>query len=250
MKKSLLLCAIATASITPSLRAQVRSTPIIQVSTTGRVAAKADLAIVFMVLRSSAPLAAYAVSQNMKKAQDIETRLAALGLREKSKLSGNRVASASGPYYGGPRPTTWGFEASEYVYVFFEGPELDDIRRLEARAGEIIDDLSRLGASPVDTPVAKLSQQVPFALAFTIKDPSHHLKAAREQAIEKARAAGEDIARAMGVKITGTMDIRTGEQIFYSTVGASPFDDLPYDFFSASKDVPVSVSLSVDFGFR
>ena len=54
----------------------------INVTSVRKVTAKVDLAIVFMTVRSTSPLAANALEQNNKKVQAVKDRLTALGYKE------------------------------------------------------------------------------------------------------------------------------------------------------------------------
>ena len=246
----MLLLVILGIVLAPTLRGQTTPEPYITASATGRVSAEADLAIVFLVIRSTAPLASDALAQNMRKAREIEARVTALGLKERTKFSGNRFAPATGPYYGGPRPAASAFEISEYVYVFFEGAELKDKRQFEKRVGEVVDEMTRLGAVAGDSPITRISSQVPYAVAFTVKDPSPHLAEVLRQATEKVRASAAEIARGLRVQITGIAGVNTNVSTFYNPPGANALDDLPYEFVSSWNEVPISISLSVQYRFR
>ena len=74
-------------------QAPTSARPTISVNADGKATAKADIAIVFMTVRSTSPLAADALDQNNKKVQDVKARLTALGYKdEQIKFSGNRFA--------------------------------------------------------------------------------------------------------------------------------------------------------------
>lgn len=253
MWKPLLVIASALAPILSSAaQDKPESFPTINVSAAGKISVKADLAILFMVIRSSAGLASDALAQNVKKEQEVLGRLTALGLQHKAKLSGNRFAPAAPPYYGGaPRPTPTGFEVSEYVYVFLEDAELDDRAQFEKRIGGIIDELNKAGAVSLDTPVPRVCPQSPCSVAFTVKDPARYLGEANVQAVQNARLSAEQVAQALRVRTSGISSVSSSPPIFYGPATAGPLDDLPYEFLSPSKDaVPISVSLGVKFLFQ
>jgi uncharacterized protein YggE len=63
---------LAIAPALPAWQADAQARPLISVASTGKVTAKADLAVVFLSTRSSAPLAADALEQNRKKTQDVQ----------------------------------------------------------------------------------------------------------------------------------------------------------------------------------
>jgi uncharacterized protein YggE len=234
------------------LAAQVAEKPVISVNSTGKVTAKADLAIVFLNVRSTAPLAADALTQNDKKLEEVKARLAALGCKDdKVKFSGNRFAPAGGGmmYYGGQRPT--GFDVYNFVYVFLDGPELRDMSQLNARVGNLLDELGKVGASPYDMPISRISMGGTSIVAFTVKDPSAYEKQAYLQAMEMARPIGEDIARRMKVQITGIDSVASTATPRVQEAFASPLDELPYQYFSSSvEEVPIRVNLTVRYGFK
>ena len=80
------------------------------------------MAVVFLNVKSTAPLAADAFHQNGKKVEEAKTRLAALSYKDDQvKFSGNRFAPAGGGmFYGGQRPT--GFDVYNFVFVYLDGP--------------------------------------------------------------------------------------------------------------------------------
>ena len=119
-----ILYALAGAAL---LKAQENQMPAISVSASGKASAKPDLAVVFLNIKSTAPLAADALSQNSKKVEEVKSRLATLGYKDDQvKFSGNRFAPAGGGmFYGGQRPT--GFDVYNFVFVYLDGTQLKDI---------------------------------------------------------------------------------------------------------------------------
>lgn len=222
----------------------------ITVSAHASARAKPDLAIVFMAVRSSAGIAADALAANQKKEQEIETRLGAMGLKGKFRFSGNRFGPAGPPNYGQPRSGVTGFDVSEYVYVFLDPMDFKSAAQLEKKVGEGIDELTRAGASAVDTMVPRLAcQQSTCTVAFAVKDPSKYVQQATEEATKKARATGEGMARALGVQITGLRSANAGATQYYpQQSGPNPLEDLPYEFLSTSAEgVPVTISVTLEF---
>jgi len=236
-----------------ALQAQESQKPAISVASTGKATAKADLAIVFMTIHSSSPLAADALEQNNKKVQAVRDRLTALGYKEdKVKFSGNRFAPAGGPgfyYGGGQRPT--GFDVSNNVFVYIEGPELSDLQQFNSRASSLLDELSKLGASPFEMPISRISMGGSSVVAFTVKDPSAFEKQAYQQAMEKSRPTADDIARRMKVQIIGIDSVTTMAEPRIQEQFANPLDEVPYRYLSSSLDeVPVRVSVTVRYSFK
>jgi uncharacterized protein YggE len=253
MKRSLfLLCMVLVVLGVGALKAQESQKPVISVTSAGKVTAKADLAIVFMTVRSTSPLAADALEQNNKKVQAVKDRLTALGYKEdKVKFSGNRFAPAGGMgvYYGGQRPT--GFDVTNTLFVYLDGPELNDLQQFNSRVSSLLDELSKLGASPFDMPISRISMGGSSVVAFTVKDPTAFEKQAYQEAMEKARPTADDIARRMKVQITGIDSVTTAPVPQIQEQFASPVEEIPYRYLASSLDeVPIRVSLVVRYSYK
>jgi uncharacterized protein YggE len=235
------------------LRAQEVEKPTISVTAAGKAIAKPDLAIVFLNIKSTSPLAADALSQNSKKVEEVKGRLAALGYKDdKVRFSGNRFApagSGSGIFYGGQRPT--GFDVYNFVLVYLDGPDFKDADSLNTRVSNILDEMSKLGAAPYEMPISRISMGGASVVAFTVKDPSPSEKEAYLQAMEKARPIADDIARRMKVQITGVDSVTSAAQSRIQDQYPNPLDELSYQYFSSSmEEVPVRVSLTVRFSYK
>ena len=89
------------------------------------------------------------------------------------------------------------------LYVFIEDTDLKDLAQLNAKAGTLMDEMSKVGAAPVNSPISPMSMGGASVLAFTIKDSTRAEREAYLQALEKARPIADDIARRMKVQITG-----------------------------------------------
>lgn len=233
------------------LRAQENQKPTICVSSTGKVNAKPDVAVVFLSIRSTAPLAADALSQNGKKVEEAKSRLASLGYKSAQvKFSGNRFAPAGGGmFYGGQRPT--GFDVYNFAFVYLDGPELKDVNLLNSRVSTVLDEMGKVGASPSETPISRVSLGGASVVAFSVKDPSAYEKEAYVQAMEKARPIADDIARSMKVQITGINSVTSAGQARIQEQFPNPLDELPYQYFSSStEEVPIRVSLTVRYSYK
>lgn len=235
------------------LRAQEAEKPLISVNSAGKVIAKPDLAVVFLNIKSTSPLAADALSQNSKKVDEVKGRLMALGYKDdKVRFSGNRFApagSGSGIYYGGQRPT--GFDVYNFLLVLLDGPALKDANSLNISVSTILDEMSKLGAAPYEMPISRTSMGGASVVAFTVKDPSASEKEAYLEAMDKARPIADDIARRMKVQITGVESVTSAAQNRAQDQYPNPLDELPYQYFSASmEEVPVRVSLTVRFSYK
>ena len=227
--------------------------PTISVNAEGKASAKADIAIVFMTVRSTSPLAADALDQNNKKVQDVKARLTALGYKdEQVKFSGNRFAPIGDRIYyaGGQRPT--GFDAYNNLSIYLDPQLLNDVAQFNARVSSLLDELSKAGASPTNTPISNTSMGGSSVVAFSVKDPAPYEKQATVQALEKARSFADEIARRMKVQITG-IEYTSVSPLGRSTMGGpgSPLDEVPYEYFSSSMDeVPVRVRVDVQYTYK
>jgi len=228
--------------------------PTISVNAIGTVSAKADIAIVLMTVRSTSPLAADALDQNNKKVEDVKARLTALGYKgEQVKFTGNRFAPSGGAIYyrGDQRPT--GFDVYDNVYIYFDGPELNDVTQFNKRVSSLLDELSKVGAAPSNMPISGSSMGGSSVVAFSVKDPGAYEKQATLQGLDKARLLADEITRRMKVQVTGI------EGTSVSTMGrsgigggpAGPLDEVPYEYFSSSMDeVPVRVRVYVQYTYK
>ncbi len=230
--------------------------PLINVTSLGKAVARPDVAVVFLSARSSAPLAADALDQNNKKIQEIQTKLAGLGYKpDHIKLSANRFSpSGGGMYYGPGRERPTGFDVYSNIYIYLDGPELKDIAAFNSKVGLLLDELSKVGAAPVNMPISSYSMGGTSIVAFSLKDAAAFEKQAFAEALDRARPIAEDIARRMKVQITGVDSVSSfGNQRAGMIVGgpANPLDELPFEYFSSSIDeVPVRVRLDVHYSYK
>jgi hypothetical protein len=251
----LLFVLISTGTLSFSApQGQTNPKPTINVAADGKATAKPDVAIVFMTVRSTSPLAADALEQNNKKVQDVKGRLTALGYKdEQVKFSGNRFAPAGGRIYyaAGQRPT--GFDVYNNLIVYLDPQLLNDVPQFNARVSALLDELSKAGSAPTEMPISTMSMGGSSVVAFSIKDPAPYEKQASLQALEKARPLADEIARRMKVQITGIESTtvspmgRTGAQVQAGT----PLEEVPYEYFSSSMDeVPVRVRVDVRYTYK
>ena len=225
--------------------------PTILVSATGKVAARADLAIVFLSTRASAALAADALDQNAKKVREVRAKLVSMGYREDQiHFSGNRFApTGRGGYYAGQEQPT-GFDVYNIFYVYLEGTELKDINVLDAKVGALLDELGKIGAGPVNMPVLS-STWGATVVAFTVKEAATYEKEAYQAAMDNAQPIAEDIARRMKVKISGIESVSLTSTVRPVLSAATPLSEIPYDYLSSSpEDVPVRVSVNVRYSYK
>ena len=243
---AVVLCALAAVAQTSEPR------PTISVSSVGKVSARADLGVVFLSTRTSAPLAADALEQNNKKVKEVQAKLSALGYTESQiHFSGNRFSPAGqGMYYaGGQRPT--GFDVYNNLYVYIEGADLKDLGALNAKLSTLLDELSKLGATPASMPISSASMGGSSVVAFTVKAPAAYERQAFQQALDKARPIADDIAQRMKVQITGIEGVNSSPIARPTSGFPTPLDEIPYEYFSSSiEDVPIRVNISVRYTYK
>jgi uncharacterized protein YggE len=246
------LCIVLMTMGVGSLNAQEVSKPLIMVTTSGKVTAKADVAVVFMTVHTTSPLAADALEQNHKKVQAVKDRLTALGYKEdKVKFSGNRFAPAGGGIivYGRERPT--GFDVTNNLFIYLADSELNDLEQFNSRVSALLDELSQLGATPVEMPISRISMGGTSVVAFGVKDPSALEKQAYQQALEKARPIADDMAHRMKVQITGINSVSATTPPQVQEQFVDPLEEIPYRYLSSSMDeVPIRVNLVVHYSYK
>ena len=254
MKKAFfLLCTMLGVPGAGLLPAQVTQPPRITVNAFAKIQARPDLAMVFLTVHTTAPLAADALEQNNRRVQALKERLTALGYKEDQvKFSGVIYAPAGGRtvVYGDQRTT--GFDVSVNLIIYIDGPELNDSQQFNSRVSGLLDEMSKLGASPGNMPLYPYSPGMPSVVAFTLKDPSALENKAFQQAWAKARPMAEDIARDMNVKITGVESVNAGQQQNPNDSRLDAFGiDVPYKYLSSSaNEVSIRVNLYVQYYYK
>lgn len=188
---------------------------VITVSRSGEAFAKPDLGILIMSIRSSSPIADEAVAANAQKAKAVESAFAGLGIAPAAyQISSVTFGQGGGPRFGLQQPEmAAAYEANQYVYVFFESAELNDVARLTERTATVIEALRKAGALPANTqgfgPIMPTAAQGSLII-YTIKDPTQYEHQALQKAIARARDAAQDIATGAGVQITGLRNVQSG----------------------------------------
>lgn len=225
---------------------------VITVSRGGDAYAKPDLGIMVMTIRSSAPIAEEAVAENGRKAKIAETDLAALGFTPQGyKISSVAFGQAGGPRYGLGQPEIVAYEASQYVYVFFEAADLNDVAQLTQKTAAVIEALRKAGAVPANLDNPRYGPGQGSLIIYTVKDSAAYEKQALQKAIARARDAAKDVATAMGVEITGLRGIRTGYLMGNIGAGNLALEGLSYTFYSNKSDeVRIRANATVEYDFK
>jgi uncharacterized protein YggE len=237
--------------------AQSSSEHLITVSRGGTVFAKPDMGILIMAIETSAPIADEAVSRNAQKADAVKAALTTLGYSpDRYKFSSVVLGKVGGEIYGPYQPSVTGVEASEYVYLFFDGPQLSDLAQSSGTAA-VIEALRKAGAAGVNVAgrFSAPGQTGAAMIIYTVKDSEPWENQAVQRAVERARGAAQAIAAAMQVQITGLRSVTASylSGRYIPTVGfAQPqLKGLPYSFFSTRSDeVQISASVTVSYDFK
>ena len=245
--------AFSAAAVAQTTDAVDPARPLIIVNSSGKTVAKPDVAVVFVSARSSAPLAADALSQNTKKVQEVTQKLVAMGYKETQvRWTGNRFSPAGqGMYYGpGQRPT--GFDVYNNLYVTIEGSELKNLMDFNGKVSTLIDELAKLGATPSTMPMPGLSMGGASIVAFCVKDASQYERQAYLEALDRSRPMAEEIAKRMKVKLTDVASVNAIPMQRGVMMGGppNPLDELPYEYISSSFDeVPIRVRVDVRYSY-
>jgi uncharacterized protein YggE len=226
----------------------------ISVIRNGTVFAKPDVGILAMTLRSAAPIAEEAVAANGEKAKAVESAFTQLGYAHDAyQITSIIIGQAGGPFYGPNRPGITTYEATQYVYVFFQAADLSDVVKLTEKSVAVMEALRKAGAVPINTFNARMPQQESGMIIYTIKDSDPFERQALQKAIGRARDAAQDLATGMQVQITGVRNIKTsGLGGNYMPRSGLPYlEGLPYRFYSTKSDeIPISANVTVEYDFK
>ena len=160
---------------------------------------------------------------------------------------------AGGARYGPNQPQITAYEASQFVYVFFEAADLSDVAQLTEKAAAVIEALRKAGAVPAIIGGPRLPTVQGALIIYTIKDSQEYERQALQQAIGRARDAAQDIAKGMQVQITGLRSVTTGYLggNYLPRSGLPSLEGLPYRFYSTKSDaVEIGASATVDYDFK
>jgi uncharacterized protein YggE len=228
---------------------------IITVSRGGEAYAKPDLGILIMSIQSTSPIADEAVAQNGQKAAAAQSALAALGFPPAGyQITSVTFGQANAPHFPGQSEIA-AYDASQYVYVFFEGADLTDVSRLTQKAATVIEALRKAGAVPAN--LGGFGGGLPGApgplIIYTIKDPTDYEHQALQLAIARARDAAKDIATGTGVQITGLRNVDSS--FLYGNVvprsGPSPLEGLKYRWYTTKSDeLQIGANATVQYTFK
>jgi len=238
---------------TPSqAESQTVQNHVITVIRGGEAYAKPDLGIMVMTIRSTAAIADEAVAENGRKAKAVESSLAALGYAPQGyKISSVAFGHAGGPMYGPIQPAITVYEASQFVYVFFEAADLNDVGQLTGKTAAVIEALRKAGAVPSDTEGPRFPGAQNTLIIYTIKDSVEYERKALQEAIARARDAAQDIAKGVGVQITGLRSVKASALSGNLQHGNLALEGLSYRFYSTKSDeVMIHANATLEYDFK
>ena len=161
-----------------------------------------------------------------------------------------------GPRFPG-QPDVTAYNATQYVYVFFEAGDLSDVARLTQKSAAVIEGLRKAGAVPANTgpQFGPVFTGAPGALIiYTIKDPTPYEHQALQVAIARARDAAQDVATGTGVQITGLRNVQSsflGGSNVMPRSGPSPLAGLKYRWYTTKSDeLEIIANATVEYDFK
>lgn len=237
-----LLCPLRAFAVSPDIQNHI-----ITVNGEGDAAANPDLGIMVMTIRSTAPIAEEAVTENGRKAKAVESGLAALGYSSKAY----KITSVTFGDAGGSPDGIVAYQASQFVYVFFDAPDLRDAAKLTEKTAAVIEALRKAGAVPANFENPLFPPAQGALIVYTVKDPAAYERQALQKAIARAREAAQDVARGLGVQITGVRNVRTGYSMGGAQYGSVALDGLSFSFYATKSDeLRIRANATVEYDFK
>jgi uncharacterized protein YggE len=271
MKWVLIATVLSFPFFAPSILAQVRGSSdtqaadagsqsvqnhVITVSRSGETFAKPDLGILIMSIRSSSPIAEEAVAENGRKAKAVESALVSLGFAPASyQISSVTIGQAGVPRFPGQTEIA-AYDATQYVYVFFDAADLSDVAQLTEKSAAVIEALRKAGALPANSGPPYVSGPVAAQgalIIYTVKDGTQYEHQALEVAISRARDAAQAIATGTGVQLTGLRNVQSGylSGNVLPRSGSSPLEGLKYRWFTTKSDeLQIIANATLEYDFK
>jgi uncharacterized protein YggE len=162
----------------------------INVTGTGRVSVRPDLADLRLGVTVTAPAAKAAREQSAAVMSEVIASLKSLGIADRDLRTSIVSVSPAYDYSSNSNPP----RLTGYTFTNLVAAIIRDVNQV----GDAIDAALTAGATNVDQ------------LAFRVEDPSDAQRRAREAAMAEARATAEELAGAAGVSITGVASITEG----------------------------------------
>jgi len=178
--------ALATAQEMPRMSVPAEGT-VLDLSVEGKTTRRPDMAVVNTGVVTQAATAAEAITQNAVRVKRLVAALKAAGIEDRDIQSASIALNPQYRQSENVPPAITGYQASNMMTVRFR-----DI----ARAGPILDTLTRQGANQIDGP------------NFMLAQPDAAQDEARTDALAKARTRAELYARAIGLRVERILAIR------------------------------------------
>jgi uncharacterized protein YggE len=262
--KAFRIVTLLVAAISPTIAfGQTNRTKIhgFWVASSATVTVKPDEAVVFMIVRGSAPCAAEALAQNERVTQQVDQAIDRMGLKGKYRLSANHFSSGGAPtlafrpYDSRGLQQPLSFEVKKYVFITFDESDLSN-PAFDQILAATIDGLTRAGAQQPEMPPRLTMAQMTITgpVLFTVKDPRLPLLEAVRRATEHARALGQEVARNSGVKLAGIIDARVNRALeapLPRQQEPNVPDELHLQYYSTSKDgVAIPATFAVEYSTK
>ena len=251
----LLVLAAILFSVLPA-HGQVDQRPGFWVTTSAEVQLKPDQAIVYMMIRSSAPLTVDALADSNRKAEAIEQALGSMGLKGKFRFSTDHfgpVRVNQPPPYGYP-PQPQLMEVSKYVFVTFEAADLSD-PHFDQKVAAVIDQITKSGAVQADTQPQPMG--IPAnAIVYTVKNPEPAYLEATRQAADRAKSTAQETAKGLGVTTKGLIDVRINRPLGSAGIVRqpnllNPLDELHLQYYSTSNDaIVIQATVTAEYAIQ
>jgi uncharacterized protein len=205
-------------------------TPTIQVTGTGSVRAKPDLATIGVGVATEDVNAQNAVARNSAATVKVISELEAAGVEKKDLQTANFSVYPNYRNDSSGRPQSVTFRASNTINV--------TIRDL-GKAGEILNRVVAAGSNQINGPM------------FSVSEPEKYLNEARKKAVENAMEKAAAYAGAAGLKLGAVLSIAEGSapaQVYnhrgavFAAASAAP----PPPVEAGEETIGASVSLAIE----
>lgn len=218
----------ASGSNAPSAQSAIIDTSGIDVSGTGKVHVKPNIATTNIGVETVAPTLTDATSQSNTKTQAIIDKIKSLGVADKDiQTSSYNISPITNQPKQGESPKITGYRVSNQLSVTIRN--INDV-------GKILDAVVAAGANNV------------YGISFGVDDPTSYQQQARAAAIKDAQDKAAQLAKAAGITLGKVISISEGGTTPVPVFRAAAAPSL------ASAEVPIStgeldVTITVDMRF-
>lgn len=189
---------------------QMTHAPSLNLSASGEVKVKPDMARINFGVVTEAPTAAEAMNQNAQRMTQVMAAIARAGIRERDVQTSGLSLQPMYDYVENQPPRLRGYQVTNRVTV-----EIHDLDRAGATADAVVG----AGVNQID------------GISFGLRDPAAAENQARQDAVRNLRAKADLYAQALGVQLGGIRMLSEGG-------GYSPPQPMPmYSVRNTSMDV-------------